>query len=788
MVVALKRQDPLRSLRCKLGKHLSPFEAPRDWTAELELPVTLLKSSEADFKFPLVSMSQHRMLDSVLYKRLVDSEFLLPNTLIEDATSLFSELPSISENIFHPLKQANMGGKNYKEKRWEAKQHEFDFDKNTERRDSFIEKVDGYRKSFRRVRHDSTLTSITLLSPWDMLLPILQPPVDFDFIDVLDLPPRCEPYPYQWKGIEFLVERDGALLGDDMGTGKTVQSILAMRLLFQRGDVKSALIVCPLSVLPHWDREMERWSPNLHVTVVRGNKEHRKYCWYYTTHVWITTYDTLRQDMTSNEAELKDKFDLVILDEVQRVKNPTTGVTKAVRNLNASYKWGLSGTPIENKLDDLVAIYAFLRPGLLKYKDITPASATKAIEPFFLRRRKADVLKDLPEKHEFPVYLRFEDAQRHTYQHMERERVLHLHEKGETITAGNILVLISELKKICNRDRISEESVKLTWLRENLEDVIAEGDKVLVFTQYRQENFGGAEWLERELSEYGALNYGRPTSDSKRQALLHAFSTDDTKKVFIGHPRTAGVGLNELVAANYVVHFDHWWNPAVASQATDRAHRPGQKKDVFVYHLWVEDTIEEMIQRKLEEKQLLYDTVIDSLSSEVKDEMLFDIYDDLLAKYGIRSTRTEKKKKTGATLSTTGREKTTTGYGTPEDFETIIAMLFEKMGYHTRVTPASNDRGVDVIAVKESGLSCEKIAIQCKLVSSPVGRPVLQQLLGVLSENPSYSRAYVVTNNRMSREAVAYLRENGRLAAIEGHDLEHLLRQHELEGLLTQEK
>lgn len=785
MVVALKRQDPLSNLRCKLGKRVSPFETPRHLTSELDLPVTLLKSSEADFKFPLVSMSQHRMLDSVLYKRLADSDFLLPDTLIEDPTALFSDVPEISENIFHPLKQANIGGKNYKEKQWEAKQHEFDFDEHSEHRPSFVEKVDGYRKSFRRVRRDSTLTSVTRLSPWDMLLPILQPPVNFDFIDVLDLPPRWESRPYQWEGIKFLIERDGALLGDDMGTGKTVQSILAMRLLFQRGDVKSAVIVCPLSVLPHWDREMERWSPNLHVTVVRGNKEHREYCWYYTTHVWITTYDTLREDMTSNKDGLKNKFDLVILDEVQRIKNPGTGITKAVRKLDASYRWGLSGTPIENKLDELVAIYAFLRPGLLKYAGLTPAAAKTAIEPFFLRRKKADVLKDLPEKHEIPVYLRFEDTQRQTYEQMEREHVLHLHEKGETITASNILTLIMELKKICNRDRITGESAKLMWIQENLEDALAEGDKVLVFTQYRQEDFGGSEWLERELSGYGALNYGRATSDSKRQGLLHAFSTDNTKKVCIGHPRTAGVGLNELVVANYVIHFDHWWNPAVASQATDRAHRPGQKKDVFVYHLWVEDTIEEMIQRKLEEKQLLYDTVIDSLSSEVKDDMLFDIYDDLLAKYGIRSMRTKKEKKPEGLPYVMKGDKTTLAYGTPEDFETIIAMLFEKMGFHTRVTPKSKDRGVDVIAVKETGLSCEKIAVQCKLVNSPVGRPVLQQLLGVLSENPSYSRGYVVTNNRMSREAVAYLKENGRLAAIEGHDLEHLLRKFELDGLLT---
>jgi HJR/Mrr/RecB family endonuclease len=190
-----------------------------------------------------------------------------------------------------------------------------------------------------------------------------------------------------------------------------------------------------------------------------------------------------------------------------------------------------------------------------------------------------------------------------------------------------------------------------------------------------------------------------------------------------------------------------------------------------------------MIQRKLEEKQLLYDTVIDSLSSEVKDEMLFDIYDDLLAKYGIRSTRAQKEKKLEAVSAGVKVEKSAPSYGTPEDFETLIAMLFEKMGFHTRVTPQSNDRGVDVIAVKQSGLSCEKIAVQCKLVNSPVGRPVLQQLLGVLSEDPSYSRGYAVTNNRMSREAVAYLKENGRLAAIEGHELEHLLRKYELQTL-----
>ena len=131
MAIAIKTRDLSSSLRCKLGKRVSPFEEPRHWTAVLNLPVTLLKSSEADFMFSVVSMSQHRMLDSVSYKKLADSDFLLPETMIDDATSLFSEIPNISENIFCPLKQTNMGGKNYKEKHWKAKQHEFDFDEKT---------------------------------------------------------------------------------------------------------------------------------------------------------------------------------------------------------------------------------------------------------------------------------------------------------------------------------------------------------------------------------------------------------------------------------------------------------------------------------------------------------------------------------------------------------------------------------------------------------------------------------------------------------------------------------
>lgn len=165
---------------------------------------------------------------------------------------------------------------------------------------------------------------------------------------------------------------------------------------------------------------------------------------------------------------------------------------------------------------------------------------------------------------------------------------------------------------------------------------MAAGDKMLVFSHYTDERFAGADWIEKELAGFGALNYSRARSDNARKAIVAAFKDKPEHKVFIGHPRVAGLGLNELVAANYVVHFDHWWNPAVMNQATARAHRPGQTKTVFAYDLWVEETYEEIIFKLLERKQELYNEVIDSMSAKRDfNDRLFAAADSLFAKHGL---------------------------------------------------------------------------------------------------------------------------------------------------------
>jgi superfamily II DNA or RNA helicase len=391
-------------------------------------------------------------------------------------------------------------------------------------------------------------------------------------------------------------------------------------------------------VLRGWDRELEKWFPNLCVTVVRGPKELRKLCWRQPAHVWLTTFDTLRNDIRTVLNSHPKGFGLTVIDEAQRIKNPSTGYSRAVRQIDATYHWALSGTPLENRLEDVFGVFSFVKQGLFTPKeDYTTEQVNKLIKPYFLRRRKQDVLKDLPELVERHVWLRLEGEQRRSYEQLERQSVLKRHSKGEDITAQSILVLLAKLKQVCNRCPASDESAKLEWLRDNLEDIVAEGDKCLIFTQYRQKEFGGTDWLEERLPEYSPLNYGTASTDRGREAILREFKDRQEHSVFLAHPKTAGVGLNELVVANYVIHFDHWWNPATAYQATARAHRPGQKKKVFAYHLWVEDTVEERIFRKIEDKQRLYAEVVDSLSIGMSEEMLFEVYDELLAKYGLKA-------------------------------------------------------------------------------------------------------------------------------------------------------
>lgn len=300
-------------------------------------------------------------------------------------------VPSIwaSDNLFVPLGRSAAHGKNYAEQHPDVKQKEM-FDWSTEK----TQPPEGGRKAYTIRKTGPQSWEGRAASLWDLIYPILLPPLRVDFGQILDLPSPL--YEFQIGGVEFLRSHPEALLADEMGTGKTVMATVALRILFQQGKVSTALIVCPASVLDVWDRHLLEWAPPLVTTVVRGNKQVRENDWRFPAHVYLTTYDTLRNDVMGETllgGDRLESFDVVIADEAQQAKNPESGRSRAIKAIMPKFRWALSGTPLENRLDDLISIFEFVKPGLLQAEGLTPREAQQLIKPYFLRRSLSTTLR-----------------------------------------------------------------------------------------------------------------------------------------------------------------------------------------------------------------------------------------------------------------------------------------------------------------------------------------------------------------------------------------------------------
>ncbi len=613
---------------------------------------------------------------------------------------------------------------------------------------------------------------------WDAILVVLQPPLDLSLSRIVDLPHDL--YEFQVPGIEFLAKtQPGALLGDDMGLGKTVQAIVALRVLFQAGRIRHALVVCPRSVLRQWERHFEEWAPLLVVTTVDGDRYVRQGCWigYAKAHVYLMTYGIMRQDiqLITRRAENNPRlrFDVVVLDEISNIKNPGTRQSQAAKALPKRVGWGLSGTPLENRPGDVVAEFDFLHPELFAGRtDLSNSQVRDRIAPYFMRRRKSEVLKDLPALTHTEHWLELTSQQQDSYEKAYETGVVELREKGEQVTVTHIFALLTKLKQICNVDPRTRKSGKLKWLQENLEQMASDNDKVLIFSQWLE---SGVDEIYQHLPEERTLRYVGEMSSAKREAVVERFRSDPDKNVLLLTYGSGGHGLN-LQAANYVILFDHWWNPATEKQAVDRTHRIGQTKPVFVYDLWIKNTVEEKIYQILEDKQQLFAEVIDSLAvggaerTGLSEEDLFGLFD-------LTPPRSEREKK-----------KPTVQYLlalTPDQFEELLARIYRQTGYDVRVTPATRDQGIDVIAHKQDALNPECIAIQCKNHRAPIGRPDAQRFLGAVTD-PKYSQAILVATAGFTHDCEEFARKQGRLKLVDGQHLCDLMQDLEI-SLRTEE-
>jgi SNF2 family DNA or RNA helicase len=421
--------------------------------------------------------------------------------------------------------------------------------------------------------------------------------------------------PYQKAGIARLLAEPGVLLADEMGLGKTIQAIGALRVLLHRSIPEPALVVVPTGLVLQWRRQFREWAPELTLSTCIGGPEERRQRWLAPAQVYLTGFDALRSDMAlpSPYGPRRRLWQVVVADEAQRIKNAHTAIAATVKALPRRRAWALTGTPLENRPDDTVSILEFVAPGLCDPAEMV-AGLRKALSVVQLRRRRADVLPDLPPKMVFEIAPDLLPVQRTAYDIAHREGLVWLRSLGAELRVTHVLELILRLKQICNACPRTGASAKLVDLVRRLDVVARAGEKALVFTQFVAVPFG-AEAIARALKPLNPLLLTGRMSAAARDDAMTQFATDPDRHVLVSSLRTGGVGLN-LTAASVVFHFDRWWNPAVETQAEDRAHRIGQTRAVQVFAYLTPDSIEQRIGEILDEKRALFADIIDGVATD----------------------------------------------------------------------------------------------------------------------------------------------------------------------------
>jgi SNF2 family DNA or RNA helicase len=446
--------------------------------------------------------------------------------------------------------------------------------------------------------------------------------------------------PYQERGMAWLAFLErwglGACLADDMGLGKTVEFIaFLLHLKEQETLEKTTLLVCPTSVLGNWEREVNKFAPTLKVFQYHGDKRPKGKAFVEVANkhdIIITSYSIIHRDVKVLQSV---SWQIIVLDEAQNVKNSEAKQSQAVRQIESTFRIALTGTPVENRLQELWSILDFLNPGYLgnrqffqrrfaipieKYGDAASLNQLRSLaQPFILRRLKTDrsIIQDLPEKQEMTVFCGLSTEQAQLYQKVVEDSLAEIEEAEGLQRRGMILALLIKLKQICNhpshylkQDTLEQyHSGKLQRLQEMLEMAIAEGDRALIFTQFAEWGKLLKPYLEKQLGRETLFLYGS-TQKKQREEMVDRFQHDPQgPPIMILSLKAGGVGLN-LTRANHVFHFDRWWNPAVENQATDRVFRIGQTRNVQVHKFVCTGTLEEKIHDMIESKKQLAEQVV----------------------------------------------------------------------------------------------------------------------------------------------------------------------------------
>ena len=496
----------------------------------------------------------------------------------------------------------------------------------------------GLNRGTRRTR-TRVAPPTSALSLKDRLYYLLMPPIE-SWLRGQELVLPFEPFRYQYEGVAWLFARQAGLLADEMGLGKTMQAIVTIRMLLRAGQVRRVLIVCPKPLIPNWQRELATWAEEIPVAVVEGRHERRELMWRSPrVPVLLANYEVMSRDFNDwlsqadphgrrsgcetaggeaaiGEAADLPSFDLVLLDEAQRIKNRDSATARAARAIPRRRSYLLTGTPIENSPAELAALFEFL--------DIVPGGAEPDLRglqrlagDYILRRTKELAQPDMPPRIDRDTVIDLAPAQRSAYEQAEKDGVVQLDALEQAITVQHVFELVLRLKQLANYCPVTGESAKLERLRADMEEIAASGGKAILFSQWTRT----IDWIAERTQDFGCLVYHGGIPTAQREPILDRFQHDPDAHLLLMSYGTGAVGLN-LQFAHYVFLFDRWWNPAVEDQAVNRAHRVGVKKQVIVSRFICRDTVEERIDRVLQEKRALFEAVLGEADDACDRRML----------------------------------------------------------------------------------------------------------------------------------------------------------------------
>lgn len=456
---------------------------------------------------------------------------------------------------------------------------------------------------------------------------------EVELLDALNLPL----FGYQRNCVGFMAVVGSGLIGDQPGLGKTLQSLAFTKLI----SAKRVLIFCPMTLKGSWAEEIDKWIPGSTLTVIGGDKKKRKEQWKQDTQYYVCNYHLLLRDLE----EIKEiAWDVIIADEATTLSNPKAKTTEAIKKLKAKHKVALTGTPLNNTPEDVWSIMDWVQPGLLGnnfqfmqeytvkdeyggvggYKNL--ARLREKLDPYMIRRLKQDVLHELPPKLFENIYVDFSPQERRVYTAVQKAikeelRALGIRNSKYLTEARVKMTRLKQLTNTCELITGENRSSKLDALKEVLQFALAGDEKAIIFTQFREM----ALILMRELAEYNPLLIAGGVSEEQRTANRHAFNNDDVHRLLI--MTSAGdMGLN-LQRATSVVHYDLPWSVSKLEQREDRAHRHGQKKNVTIYKMIVNDSIDEYILKRVFKKKDVADTILGDNLDQDDDPATIELFD-----------------------------------------------------------------------------------------------------------------------------------------------------------------